>query len=419
MNNKISKTALVLAGGGLTGAVYEVGALQAIDDILIDRTVKDFDIYIGTSSGALVSAFIANGVSPETLLKILDGSHPLASALDRRLIFKINWKEYARWIATFPRALLKEWFQYIRNLRDSSFLDMVWSLSEAIPTGLYDGSALERLVRQGLSRLGCSNDFRDLGTELYLIATDLITGERAIFGMEYNESTISQAVAASSAMPFLYRRMQINGRDYVDGGLRGSASIDLAIERGANLVVVINPMVSFDHSTDHQKVSDKDHQGYVGDGGVQSLANRVIRIALHSGLQYHIKQVRRAYPHVDIILIEPSPEESHMFTQNIMRYSARTHVANHGYESVTIHLAQDFTGIQKILKRHGIPISRRLAKEELDIIINSGHDPRVIQRVLEDRSHDSSHSRHDGPLSQLEKTLAELDLILDHMTQVD
>ena len=46
------KTALVLAGGGLSGAVYEIGALRAIDDLLIDLAVTDFDIYIGTSAGA-------------------------------------------------------------------------------------------------------------------------------------------------------------------------------------------------------------------------------------------------------------------------------------------------------------------------------------------------------------------------------
>jgi predicted acylesterase/phospholipase RssA len=53
-----SKIALVLAGGGLTGAVYEIGALRAIDDLLVDRTVNDFDIH-GTSAGSLVASFIA------------------------------------------------------------------------------------------------------------------------------------------------------------------------------------------------------------------------------------------------------------------------------------------------------------------------------------------------------------------------
>lgn len=72
---KRSKVALVLAGGGLTGAVYEIGALRAIDDLLVDRTVNDFDIYVGTSAGALVAAALANGPSPETVLRAIEGSH--------------------------------------------------------------------------------------------------------------------------------------------------------------------------------------------------------------------------------------------------------------------------------------------------------------------------------------------------------
>ena len=51
----------------MTGAVYEIGALRAIDDLLVDRNVNDFDIYVGTSAGAIVASFLANGISPETM----------------------------------------------------------------------------------------------------------------------------------------------------------------------------------------------------------------------------------------------------------------------------------------------------------------------------------------------------------------
>ena len=71
-----SKTALVLAGGGLTGAVYEIGALRAVDDLLVGRTVNDFDIYVGTSAGALVTSMLANGLSPEEMLRSIAHDHP-------------------------------------------------------------------------------------------------------------------------------------------------------------------------------------------------------------------------------------------------------------------------------------------------------------------------------------------------------
>jgi hypothetical protein len=41
---------LVPGGGGLTGGVYEMGALRALDLLSVNRTVNEFDVYVGTSS---------------------------------------------------------------------------------------------------------------------------------------------------------------------------------------------------------------------------------------------------------------------------------------------------------------------------------------------------------------------------------
>jgi NTE family protein len=60
-----SKTALVLGGGGFTGGVYEIGALRALDLLSVNRTVNEFDVYVGTSAGSFVAAAVANGVTPE------------------------------------------------------------------------------------------------------------------------------------------------------------------------------------------------------------------------------------------------------------------------------------------------------------------------------------------------------------------
>src|SRR3712207_5993939 len=71
-----SKTALVLGGGGFTGAVYEIGALRALDLLSVNRTVNQFDIYVGTSSGSFVAALAANGVSPEEMMRVVNQQVP-------------------------------------------------------------------------------------------------------------------------------------------------------------------------------------------------------------------------------------------------------------------------------------------------------------------------------------------------------
>src|ERR1700747_771361 len=71
-----SKTALVLGGGGFTGGVYEIGALRALDLLTVNRTVNDFDAYVGTSAGAFVAAMTSNGVTPEEMMRVVDHQRP-------------------------------------------------------------------------------------------------------------------------------------------------------------------------------------------------------------------------------------------------------------------------------------------------------------------------------------------------------
>jgi NTE family protein len=417
MDHHVGKTALVLAGGGLTGAVYHIGALRAINDLLVDRTVNDFDIFVGTSAGALIGSLLANGFTTEEMLKVMDGSHPEIHPITRRNIFSLNYRDYVNWGLRVPQKLINISYGYLRNRGELTLFDLLWSLSEAIPPGLYDGLALERYVRYLFEGAEKSNKFDDLERELYIIATDLDTGDRVVFGKgERMDITISLAVAASSALPILYKPVRIADKEFVDGGLRGTASLDLAIERGATLVVCINPLVPFDNRNPQLGASGRPGKRLLSDRGIRSVADQVIRTIGHSGLQYHIKQLRRRHPEVDIILIEPRQDDYQMFFNNIMRYSARLTVARHGFESVTLDLAEDYPRYKNTLARHGIPISRRLVIEELNEIYQSGYNPEVIRRILEARTSSGAGRGKDSPAHKLTRTLAELELMLDDIS---
>src|SRR5512135_3159600 len=59
-----TKTALILGGGGITGGMYELGALSAIDDFIVSgRKSGDFDLYVGISAGSILAAFLANDIT--------------------------------------------------------------------------------------------------------------------------------------------------------------------------------------------------------------------------------------------------------------------------------------------------------------------------------------------------------------------
>jgi len=403
------KTALVLAGGGLTGAVYEIGALRAIDDLLVDRTVNDFDIYVGTSAGSLVGACLANGLTPHELMQVFDASHPEIEPVKQRHIFNFNTGEFVRKTIELPQVLAMAWTQYLRQFHDMTLFDFLWSLFEALPSAMYDGRALEEYVRKALTDAGRSDDFRQLQRALYIIATDLDSGERVVFGPgETEDVPISQAVSASSALPLVYKPVRIGGRELVDGSLRGTASLDVAIEKGATLVICINPMVPFDNRG--QRVG-----GHLSKRGVRAIASQITRITVQAGLHYHIKQLRRAYPEVDIILIEPRPDDYEMFFHNIMRYSVRQAIAEHGYETVTLGLAENHNYYEQILSRHNIPTTRRVALSELAEIRAAEYDPAAIRRVMERRLHAEKGRNGKPAIGRLKETLAELELSLETM----
>ncbi|MCP4196624.1 MAG: patatin-like phospholipase family protein, partial [Proteobacteria bacterium] len=141
-----TKTALVLAGGGLAGAVYEIGALRAIDELLVDRAVGDFDIVVGTSAGALVGSMLAQGISPGEMMQTLDGSHPEINRIQPNHLFNLNTREFAKKGWRLPITLKNAFSHYIRNRSDMNALDFLWSMIEALPSGLYDNHSLSEFL---------------------------------------------------------------------------------------------------------------------------------------------------------------------------------------------------------------------------------------------------------------------------------
>lgn len=398
-----STTALVLAGGGVAGAAYEIGALCAIDQVLEHLSVNEFDIYVGTSAGALINACLANNMSPRTLISVLESSLLGIDQLEPHHLYQFNLADLLRRASHLPGALVQAIQRWLREGSEASLLDLIETLAVGLPTGLYDSQALERYLRAALEQPGRSNRFTDLDRELMIVATDLDTGERAVFGLPPLEHVpISLAVCASAAIPIFYRPVRIGDRDYIDGGLRGTASLDVAIERGAELIVCINPMVPFDNRRHPPGAS-------ISDQGIQRIGNQVFRTFIHAGLHYHIKQVRRRHPEVDIILIEPSRQDRMMFAENTMRFRTRMTIARHGFESVANHLCEHYPYYRAMLARHGIAISDERIRQDLRNLQMAGDDPHFVRAALV-----TGGSLHTAP-EGLASTLAELDRLLSRL----
>jgi predicted acylesterase/phospholipase RssA len=397
------KTALVLAGGGITGAVYEVGALRAMDDLLVGSTVNDFDIYVGTSAGALVNAFIANGFPPGQVMQLINDRHPELVGFQLGDIFRPNFEEAVQRATQAPMLLWSVCKHIVRNPGDISVSDLIWEAARLVPAGIYDGGALERYVRNTLERDSSVNSFGRLQKELYIVASELDSGARAVFGKGHmDEVPISLAVAASSAVPALYRPVQIYEKDYLDGMLHGAASLDLAIEAGAKLIVCINPMVPFNAS------EVRPHEHYIRRNGLQAVINQSLRTLLYSSLRYHIKNLRIKHPDVDIILIQPEMDDHEIFSHGPMDYSGRLHVAQHGFESVTRGLLENRAYFSAVLARHGIATHTDLVRAELEALATSTTADHIVQDVIEAKHGAPGRASLTSAINQLELSMRRL-----------
>jgi len=264
-------------------------------------------------------------------------------------------------------------------------IDMAVGLAEALPSGMYDGAGIQEYLESVLGDPDRSNDFRLLQNELYLAATDLDTCERVVLGgPDWDDVPIARAVAASTALPMIYKPVEIKGRHLVDGGIRSTTNVDIAVERGAKFVIVVNPLVPY--VNDFQKVIPTmlgSRVRRVADMGFPQIGYQAFKLLAHQRLHEAVSHWQEKYPGVDIILIEPDPNDELMFETNIMNFSRRVEIAKHGFESVTLKLAQDYDELKAVCAKHGIEISATRVRKVVKRFSKERDNTAAWRRILE------------------------------------
>src|SRR5437588_2202403 len=131
-----SKTALVLGGGGVTGGVYEIGALRALDLLAVNRTVNEFDVYVGTSAGSFVASLAANGVTPEEMMRVVNQQVPTPFRdINMGTVLRPNYLDFAKALSLMPLRALGVVRELATNLGNVGLMDLVFGLAEGLPSG--------------------------------------------------------------------------------------------------------------------------------------------------------------------------------------------------------------------------------------------------------------------------------------------
>jgi len=419
---KNPRIALVLAGGAVTGGAYKLGGLKALDDFLVNRKTTDFDMYVGLSAGSMLAAPLAGGVTPPEMLRSLEGLSEDFTELTALDFYQPNLAEFAAkpleflidlvsyvpgvvydLLAQTPsvlRALEAPLARFRRRPSLEHVVECTKPIVDALgnarefpfplaylPSGLFDNASLERYLRHNIERRGMTNDFRVLyrsrGVELYIVAMNLDTAERVVFGHDEDTSlTMSEAVQASTALPGFYKPARLKGVDYVDGGVRRTANIDVAIEHGADLVICYNPFRPFSNRVVRRFQPERNAYVLEGrplaDQGMMTVLNQVFRTLLHSRLQLGIRQYQDD-PNFqgDIILVEPAETDLTFFQMAPLNLWAGKSAGAHGYLSVTETVESHYDLIRQILQTYGVQMTRKEVREGLERLLHaeSGEAP--------------------------------------------
>ena len=206
------RKALVLGGGGVTGIAWETGLLAGLAEGGLDLTSAD--LVVGTSAGSVVGAQILSGATLEDLYddQLKDATGEIAAKIGVRAL------------AAFVLASL--WPGDDRHGR--ARLGRAAIKARTVPESVRRAVIEHRLRSQSWPE-----------RRLLITAVEAETGEAMVFDRD-GGVPLADAVAASCAVPLVWPPITINGRRYIDGGVRSVANADLAV--GCDRVVVLAPV---------------------------------------------------------------------------------------------------------------------------------------------------------------------------------
>lgn len=246
------KVAFVASGGG-GRAIAHIGVIRACHRLGIK-----FDILVGASAGA-VAAVMYNQHNGNTDM-MLDHFRPF-------------WKRKYK----FPQF---NWGTMISFKR---------FFSRRIKSGIFDLYNAEKFLRKTLY----TNKFSELSIPTYVSATNLDTKNGDFFGPDINSDIpISRALIASCCVPVIFRPVKINNVYYIDGEVKRPLAIEMAIEKGADIVIVSDIYTP--------------HIAGIGTSNMFNIFTQIINMLIEDKSMRGVKICQEHFPDKKIILVSPA-----------------------------------------------------------------------------------------------------------------
>lgn len=381
-----TKIGMVLAGGAVSGGAFKAGGLRALDEAFLRRrlpgqpTPKSFgltdcDVFVGLSAGSVLASVLAAGIPPDEVFRILRGTSETYEAFRPWHFMRPNVFETIDRMRFFfgkEQELLTNFLSGATDPRTAerfslraTLAKMTQATARLLPTGLFDPRALEDYLARNMRRAGLPDDFgeawKKTGKALYLTAADLNRGELVVFGHDepYRSVRVSQAIAASCAIPIWYKPMLIDNPragepgepdrlDLADGALMKTANVRVAVEKGCELVICYNPFTRIRY--DRAGRSLYEH-------GLPTLLSQAARTLIGARLDLAKELVFRDETiQADVVFIEPAEDDYDFFNMNPMNFWAKERASSHGYAAVKQSLEANHDVLSTVFRAHGIEL---------------------------------------------------------------
>lgn len=395
------KTGLAIAGGGPVGAIYELGALRALDESIDGLDLHRLDVYVGVSAGAFIAASLANGISTGELCSIFVGEEYASVRFEPERFLRPAYREYLDRAVAVPKIVSGSLLRMLQHPARPGLTQLIGELGRAIPSGVFDNETIHDFLQASFEATGHSNDFSDLNCELYVVAVDLDSGSAVRFGDPgHRDVSISRAVQASAALPGLYPPVEIKGRYYVDGALRRTLHASVALDAGVDLLLGVNPLVPF--SASDKAGQPRTQARKLIQGGLPMILSQTFRALIQSRMNVGFQRYLTSHPSADLVLMEPDPWDEQIFFTNIFSYSSRNALCEHAFQITRRDLLERHDELEPVLAERGM----RLRLERL-------RDP---HRSLSESLGSSARS-HSQVARDLGRALAELEELLSRQRQ--
>jgi predicted acylesterase/phospholipase RssA len=322
--------------------MYEIGALAALDDFLggasprLDGrpfSVNDFDVYVGTSAGAFLATVLASAVPARRLFRAVLDDDPHFFPTRRTELYRFDVRQGLGILRDVVGLLLSASARAARGQIDLG--ELIADIADTLPAGLFSLRHYEKFLDKFLRHHSLPARFSEVRRELYITANDLDSGHRAIFGHgELADIPLAKAICASSAIPLFFEPVRWQGRDYIDGAVGKVEHADIALARGAELIVVVNPLVPFKNDPDRETMPTPIvGASHIRDKGLLAVYSQAAKMSTRTKLFSGIRRYQASHPHATILLIEPRDTETDVFLENPMGFSSRRRMLRYGYES--------------------------------------------------------------------------------------